>query len=92
GHQEWLRDQERLAAIRNDVGRVVKAVGSLSENEAEGVERFNELLIGNADCACGAGFASGDVEGVGGGEAGVAVPNRAGGERSGAGSSEEEAG
>ncbi|MGZ4973428.1 MAG: hypothetical protein ACXWDN_11765 [Limisphaerales bacterium] len=46
GHQEWLRDQERMAAIRNDVGRVVKAVGSLSENEAEGVERFNELLIG----------------------------------------------
>ncbi len=31
GHQDWLRDQERMAAIRNDVGRVVKAVEKLSE-------------------------------------------------------------
>ncbi len=46
GHQDWLRDQERMAAIRNDVGRVVKAVEKLSENEAEGIERFNEMLIG----------------------------------------------
>lgn len=46
GHQEWLRDQERIAALRNDVGRAVKVVGELSENEAEGVERLNEMLIG----------------------------------------------
>jgi hypothetical protein len=46
GHQEWLEDQERMAVLRDDVGRVVKAAAELSEEAADGLDRLNDLLIG----------------------------------------------
>ncbi len=45
GHQDWLQEQERVAALQADLGRVFNALGEIDENQREGFERFNELLI-----------------------------------------------
>lgn len=46
GHQEWLQEQERVAALRNDVSRVFRVLENFGEKHSDGVERISELLIG----------------------------------------------
>ncbi|MDB6056888.1 MAG: hypothetical protein JWO95_732, partial [Verrucomicrobiales bacterium] len=46
GHEDWLREQERVAALQNDLGQVFKALEKFGENHTDGVERITELLIG----------------------------------------------